>query len=266
MYSLRLFFSKKSLVTLIFHIIILHPSITSALQVYAGAGQVSNDPNNPGSSCQDIQEFACNNDTCDQCAGPNNGGRCRNGGSSPDCQPGQLCNTPKAGHCLENTFCTSGRHTMPTAGTPKHFRCLSVTGLNHQGTIVIYQNNDYTGASCMINGDGVWASPNNELYNSVDTAPAGGQFNLCRKAGEATGGQQPLPVLGSVCNAHPELDTTDTCVSVAERFPDINNTFWYANAQEEEFGKRLRRRGENFRLSSSGKVHFSSWGACECRD
>ena len=56
-----------SLLLLSFHIVLHYVSTASAVQVYVGAGQVST--TSVATSCDDIQEFSCVNDTCDQCAG-----------------------------------------------------------------------------------------------------------------------------------------------------------------------------------------------------
>ena len=143
-------------------------------------------------------------------------------------------------------------------GTPKHFRCLSVSGLSPGGVVVIYQNNDYTGDSCIANDTGVWASPNNELSNSVDTNPSSGNFTLCRKAGEVTAPQEPISVAGTTCSSSQGSPATGPAPNLQSAFPDINSTYWYSNnasagSDDGTPGKRLVRRGQDFRVPTSGK-------------
>ena len=230
-------------------------SNVAALQVYVGAAQVST--TQATTTCGDIQEFACKNpDTCDQCAGPANGGECRNNGHT--CGPGDFC-ADIPGHCIENTFCEPGKHAMPQNGTPKHFKCLSVTGLQPQEVIVIYQNVDYTGAACVVTGNGAWATPNDQLSNSVDTQPSSGQFTACRQAGQAAAPQTEIPV-GATASAGtcpaPGDDGSSTCIQSANVFPVTNHTYLYSNADEN--AKRLRKRGDDFRLPNSGKCFQSA--------
>ena len=240
---------------LLIYFFIQYASIVSTLQVYVGAAEVSK--TQATDTCGDIQEFACKNpDTCDKCAGPANGGRCRNNGQ--DCAAGDYCpNVP--GHCIENTFCEPGRHSMPVNGQPKHFKCLSVTGLQPQEVIVIYRNNDYTGDACVVNADGAWAAPGDQLSNSVDTTPSGGQFPACRKAGQAAAAQTIIPVgaavnagtsaTGGTCPISGDAGSA-TCTQNADVFPVTNHTYWHSNADVN--AKRLRRRGDDFRLPNSG--------------
>lgn len=263
-----MFFLVMVLVTLGF---LRHLLLVKGFEIKAGTTKVSD--STWIFDCGDIQEFSCVNDVCDQCAGPNHRGRCRNGA---DCAPGQLCDkTP--GHCLEDKFCTDGRHKMPTSdvGTPKHFRCLDVQFLDAGKVIVIYENADFTGDSCFLNGTGAWASPNDVLANAVDTNIYGGSFKQCRRAGEKSGGTTAVDIsAGKVSDFCPAVGAAQAPsnkgpAGLKEAFPYFNRTFWYANdpgadkqdadgVSEEDVpdgtdGKRLLRRRGRSRLESRGK-------------
>ena len=154
-----------------------------ATQIYVGSGSVSD--SDPMSKCSHIQEFSCINDVCDTCAGATTYGRCRNGDNSGGaCPPGTLCNKPTSGHCLENTFCALGQHAMPSN---KHFRCISVQGLNESQPIIAYRNADCTGASCFMVSSGdfdTWGG-SDILWNCIDTNPTNAINTVpCRSAGE----------------------------------------------------------------------------------
>ena len=154
-----------------------------ATQIWVGSGSISDSDSK--STCSHVQEFSCNNDICDNCAGAATGGRCRNGDNSGGtCPPGTLCNKPTAGHCLENTFCSPGKHAMPSN---KHFRCISVKGLDNSQPVIAYQNADCTGASCFMISNGefdTWGG-SNRFWNCIDTNPASAIDTVpCRSAGE----------------------------------------------------------------------------------
>ena len=266
-------------------IVSLHTQYTSfvtALQVTVGAREAPDFT--AYNFCDEVQEFACNNDICDQCAGSATGGGCRNGSNKTSCAPYDKCSKPDEGHCLENTWCTPGKHTMPTLGTLKHFRCISVRGIDPQQALMVYQNNDYSGDSCYIDGNGVWGSPNDEFSSSIDVLPRGtGNYEKCLYSGGSSDGEQQgtsparptqqasdqqsvaprqsnYPTTGPGCNTVINSDLTDpgVCLNIADEFPDINNTYWYSNFDNSLGGRRLVRRGNDFRLSSAGKASFCS--------
>ncbi len=120
---------------------------------------------------------------------------------------------------------------MPDAslGTPKHFRCLSVSGLSPGGVVVIYQNHDLTGDACIANDTGVWASPNDELSNAVDTDPTSGNFTLCRRSDQSSAGTEPIAVAGTTCFDPEDSGTVSISADLQGSFPDINTTYWYSN-------------------------------------
>ena len=150
---------------------------------------------------------------------------------------------------------------MPDAsvGTPKHFRCLSVSGLSPGGVVVIYQNHDLTGDACIANDTGVWASPNDELSNAVDTNPANGNFTLCRRSGQSSAGTEPIAVAGTACFDLEDTGTIDISANLQSAFPDINNAFWYSNdatAGSDDGLRRLANRGQDFRAPTGGRIPF----------
>lgn len=150
---------------------------------------------------------------------------------------------------------------MPTLGTPKHFRCVSVRGIDLSQALIIYKNNDYTGDSCYIDQNGVWGT-GGILANSIDVLPRGsGNFKRCYSSGGGDDGQQ----IGCVAIQEQDLGSSEKCASIAAGFPDVNSTYWYSieddtsEAAESGPGGRRRRRqlvkrGNDFRLSSAGKV------------
>ncbi|KAL9609593.1 MAG: hypothetical protein Q9167_005651 [Letrouitia subvulpina] len=149
---------------------------------------------------------------------------------------------------------------MPTLGTPKHFRCVSVKGIDPSQALIVYQNIDYTGDSCYIDQNGVWGT-DGILANSIDVLSRGsGNFRKCYSSGGGDEGQQT----GCVAVQEMDLGNAATCSSIAASFPDINSTYWYSledDSSEGETsslgGRRRRRRrqfvkrGNDFRLSSA---------------
>ncbi|KAI4211067.1 MAG: hypothetical protein LQ351_006075 [Letrouitia transgressa] len=146
---------------------------------------------------------------------------------------------------------------MPTLGTPKHFRCVSVRGIDLSQALIIYEKNDYTGNSCYIDQNGVWGT-GGILANSIDVLPRGsGNFKRCYSSGGGDDGQQT----GCVAIQEQDLGSSDTCGSIAAGFPDVNSTYWYSTeddtgeaAEPGPGGRRRRRqlvkRGDDFRLNS----------------
>ena len=129
--------------------------------------------------------------------------------------------------------------------------------------MVIYQNADFTGDSCLVNGSGVWASPNDELASSVDTTVSSGSFKLCRRPGDLSGGSVPIPVgssagsdPGDICLFQPSDNNTDPAPDFVTGFPDDNSTYWYSNDPNPATpsGKRLMRRGNLFRDDDASKT------------
>ncbi|KAI4187949.1 MAG: hypothetical protein L6R41_002485 [Letrouitia leprolyta] len=177
----------------LFACLIVH---TSASTISVGAAPVSQSRRDSGANtCGDPQEFNCVNDICDQCA---TNDACRKGEESEiivgtgwgatTCPPGQKCtNTP--GHCLENKWCASGRHTTPPAdgslGTPKFFKCVAVADpLPANGVIVVFTNHDFTGDACFIPSEGIWATPGDQKSQAIVAEPIDGNFTVCRKGGQ----------------------------------------------------------------------------------
>lgn len=259
-----IFSSRLSLLLNVAFFSASHIFFSSALQVKVGS-DIPFEINGSGyNQCEHVQEFACNNDICDVCAGSATDGRCRNGSNDTTCAIGTLCNIPDAGHCLENTWCTPGKHTMPTLGTPKHFRCVSVRGLDAEQALVIYSNNDWTGDTCFIDGNGVWSTPNEDEANSIDVVQRGtGNFKSCYfSGGNADGEQKKIPTLpgtttqqgaaaqqsdsagqGSCINPDgADPGDSGVCVNLAQKFPDVSDTFYYSNGDSTASGGDRRRR------------------------
>ncbi|KAL8883079.1 MAG: hypothetical protein Q9198_000002 [Flavoplaca austrocitrina] len=142
---------------------------TLATQIFAGTSTLKGSKD----TCQDTQEFSCVNDTCDPRTGFAYNARCRNG-DNPDgtCDPGTLCNSSKAGRCIENTISSKGFHHTPTRaeGSEKHFYCVNV--LEYDKPAVIYEKADCTGKSCFIPGEGHWRTwANGAQANCIDIDP-----------------------------------------------------------------------------------------------
>ena len=141
--------------------------LTLAVQISVGTTKLDS----AEARCSNIQEFSCVSDKCDPAVGQpsytssglfdvpvvSEKGDCRNG-DRPNhfCGPGELCNDPTAGHCLENTISASGQHHMPSkdVGTPKHFLCLTVNKMDTP--VIVWENADCSGLKCFIPGDGYW--------------------------------------------------------------------------------------------------------------
>lgn len=264
MLSFSIFFSKLSLFLNVTFFSAIHISFSSALQVHVGDSNPIAVIGAGYNYCDHVQEFACNNDICDVCAGSATDGRCRNGSNDTTCAIGSLCNIPDAGHCLENTWCTPGKHTMPTLGTPKHFRCVSVRGIDAEQVLVVYSNNDWTGDSCYIDGNGVWGTPNEDEANSIDVLRSDtGNFKRCYfSGGSGDGEQKEIPKLpgtttqqgttaqpsnsagqGSCINPDgADPGDSGVCVDLAQKFPDVNDTYYYSNGDSTASGGDRRRR------------------------
>ena len=194
--------------------------------------------------CDDIQELACiDPDACDSCAVAQFGGRCRNSND-----PNETClpeNNPcdeddtggkSPGRCLENTFCAPGRHAMPHLGTPKSLKCLSVKDLK-AGEVIIYRNIDYTGDSCLVQSDGVWATPGDQSSLSVDSSPGSANPGPCRKSGEAETG----PVDTNTCPADAGADNS-ACTAPVDTTDDAKYPTTLYGTQDPVLPPNMRRR------------------------
>ncbi|KAI4213305.1 MAG: hypothetical protein LQ351_004046 [Letrouitia transgressa] len=153
---------------------------------------------------------------------------------------------------------------MPTLGTPKHFRCVSVRGIDAEQVLVVYSNNDWTGDSCYIDGNGVWGTPNEDEANSIDVLRSDtGNFKRCYfSGGSGDGEQKEIPKLpgtttqqgttaqpsnsagqGSCINPDgADPGDSGVCVDLAQKFPDVNDTYYYSNGDSTASGGDRRRR------------------------
>ena len=227
-------------ISLIITLLCISIRSTFATQIFIGTSQLDglND------LCGDYQEFACVDDICDPSAGSASNGRCRNGDDPNEtCQPNTDCSTPTKGHCLENTVSLKGLHSTPAKaknqGTDKHFYCVTVS--NYNDPVIIWQNNDCTGSSCFVPGNGAYLTWDfGAQANCLDIAPETPVKTVpCLSPGEhgkgPFGGGFPaglsIPVGG---NYGPPVsyDNSNTCTSIWNQVPDFQGDSKIPNPPE----------------------------------